>query len=379
MKTKGSQKKNAAKKPLAKPVSAKKAPAKKASAKKAAAPKKAPAKKAPAKKVSTASAKAQAPSKKTPAKKGSAKPAPEKRAPAKKLPLVSKAKAKAPVAASAPAKTQRAAKTVKPVAVPAPPKKIAPAPTPQVVAAKPAEPAVPRPRAVVRIAGGRARGAERPGTNGTAHLGVAGDRASGLPRTVHAASSAGSSVAMPEGKLEVNPRLESTRGKLKTPPPAAMAGQGIKGMTVAEKRRAEAEAMFLQYAKPGQPTPAPLPAPASNGAHGAGVDEYGRFSHRDSLMTMLRMSEHRSQALEAATELADRYRLPADQGLLLKVIDLGEARLTKLALEELLELDDRGRVRPNEGLRSALSRIQTEDSETRELKDLLVAKVGVRV
>ncbi len=378
MKTKGSKKQKAQKKPAKakkavskkKPVKAKKAAAKKSPAKKAVA-KKSPAKKAAAKKKPSVklSAPKVAAAKKSPVKKAvPAKASPSKKAAAPKPAAV----AKTPVA-------------TKPIAPKPAPEKMLAAVAPVVAAPVDSPPsaasasAAAKPRAVLRIAGGRARGPQGAATNGSAHGGGAFSGGGVGPRAVHASEDARAAGA----RFEVNPKLESTRGKLKTPPPAAMAAQGVKGMSVAEKRRAEAEAMFQQYAKPGAvlPAPDPLPAAGPNGNHAAaaGLDEYGRFSPRDSLMTMLRMAEHRAQALEAATELADRHRLPADQGLLLKVIDLGEARLTKLALEELLELDDRGRVRPNDQLRGSLARIETRDPETRELKDLLLAKVGVRV
>jgi hypothetical protein len=101
-----------------------------------------------------------------------------------------------------------------------------------------------------------------------------------------------------------------------------------------------------------------------------------RISERDSLTTTLRITDSRETALQAARELAQRFQLPPDQALLVKVIGLGEAGLTKLALEELLELDDRGRVRRTPDLRDALDKLRSNDRETNELKDLLLEKIG---
>ena len=80
--------------------------------------------------------------------------------------------------------------------------------------------------------------------------------------------------------------------------------------------------------------------------------------------------------MAAAQQLAERHRLPPDQNLLLKVLELRNKELTRLALEELLELDDRGRVRPTPELRTALNELKTRDKEARELKELLVEKLG---
>ncbi|NJK88593.1 MAG: hypothetical protein HC923_03785 [Myxococcales bacterium] len=100
-----------------------------------------------------------------------------------------------------------------------------------------------------------------------------------------------------------------------------------------------------------------------------------RISEQDSLTTQLRMSDGKP-ALDAAIALAERYRLPPDQSLLMKVVRLRNASLTKLALEELLELDDRGRVRSNPELIETLKGLKTKDRETNELKELFLQKLG---
>jgi len=147
-------------------------------------------------------------------------------------------------------------------------------------------------------------------------------------------------------------------------------------MSVAAKKRAEAEAMFAKIApkalatQPKSQEPEKLAEARQRVYHG-GV----RISERDSLTTQLRLADVQKEAYDAAQALADRFRLPPDQNLLLKVIGLDDADLTKLALEELLELEDRGRVRPTSELKTALGELHGHDGETNELKDLLLEKI----
>ena len=106
--------------------------------------------------------------------------------------------------------------------------------------------------------------------------------------------------------------------------------------------------------------------------------EFGniRLNERDSMTTELRLASGKKATLDAANQLAEKHQLPPDQNLLLKVLGLKDKSLTRLALEELLELDDRGRVRPTEELRGAISGLRTRDRETGELRDLLLEKIG---
>jgi hypothetical protein len=196
---------------------------------------------------------------------------------------------------------------------------------------------------------------------------------------------------LPSPKIEINPKLQSSKGLIK---PVGKTNE--KPMSVAQKHRANAEAMFAKVTgressppppptasasspasaerKPAAPPPPPMPAPPPPPTR----DPFGaiRISERDSLTTALRLAPSSAAALDAAKQLADRYQLPPDQNLLVKVIELSDARLTKLALEELLELDDRGRVRPSTELRSAISGVKSADHETEELKQLFLQKIG---
>ncbi len=87
---------------------------------------------------------------------------------------------------------------------------------------------------------------------------------------------------------------------------------------------------------------------------------------------------NKKEAIRIAEELANRFSLPPDQSLLVTIIGLGNKRLTHLALEELLELDDRGRVRRTEPLLKALKGVKHREAEIRELRDLILEKLQVR-
>jgi hypothetical protein len=80
--------------------------------------------------------------------------------------------------------------------------------------------------------------------------------------------------------------------------------------------------------------------------------------------------------LAAARELSASHHLPPDPTLLVKVIGLGDPHLTKAALEEMLELHDRGRVRRSPELARLISGVPAADRETEDLKQLLLAKIG---
>jgi hypothetical protein len=60
------------------------------------------------------------------------------------------------------------------------------------------------------------------------------------------------------------------------------------------------------------------------------------------------------------------------------VIDLGEDTLTHLALDGLLELDDRGRVRANDDIVRSIRGINSQDRVIRELQELFLEKLGAK-
>ncbi|MEE2901828.1 MAG: hypothetical protein VYC39_05835 [Myxococcota bacterium] len=187
----------------------------------------------------------------------------------------------------------------------------------------------------------------------------------------------GEQSSAPSPRKELDPRFEKSNLVSKSAAPKE------KTMTVAEKNRATAEAMFAQIS---QGPPADAMVQAETGANTRPVaqvpayrrGEFGniRWNERDALTTELRLAQSRKEIMAAAQQLAERHRLPPDQNLLLKVLELRNKELTRLALEELLELDDRGRVRPTPELRTALNELKTRDKEARELKELLVEKLG---
>ncbi len=199
-------------------------------------------------------------------------------------------------------------------------------------------------------------------------------RAKKGPDPVEQARAALAKVGAPESRengqmkspariVEINPRLESSRDKIEKRPDLPN-----KPPSVAERKRQEAEAAFQKIA--------PQHNEITQHFHKTPFDV--RISERDSLATQVRMSGSVEEALRAARELAERYRLPPDQVTLVRIVELGDERLTKLALEELLELDDKGRVRPTSDLITTVTAIRSKDEETIELKDLLLEKVGAR-
>jgi hypothetical protein len=203
--------------------------------------------------------------------------------------------------------------------------------------------------------------------------------------------------------VEINPRLQRSRpvagGPAESPPPVVDAS-GKKVMSVAMKHRAAAEAMFSRLTADG-PKPAealvsepsaatdaaapespkteepPLPFAARSAEEGGGSYSM-RVSERDVLVTQLRLATDSGELLAAARALVERFALPADQAVLLKVIPLGDDRLTQVALEELLELQDRGRVRANPELMQVVGAIRTHSPEVADLKTLLLQKLGAR-
>ncbi len=209
-----------------------------------------------------------------------------------------------------------------------------------------------------------------------------------------------SPVARKRGAVvEINPRLQRSRpvvgGPAETPPPVAD-GSGKKVMSVAMKHRAAAEAMFSRLTadapKPAEPAavdaaPAepeapraeepPLPFAARSADEGGGSYSM-RVSERDVLVTQLRLTTESDELLAAARALVERFALPADQAVLLKVIPLGDDQLTQVALEELLELQDRGRVRANPEILQVVGDIRSRSPDVTDLKTLLLQKLGAR-
>jgi hypothetical protein len=312
-------------------------------------------------------------------RKAKKKAAPAKKAALKKKgPPASKKKTKAPEPKitkkpAAPKKTKKVAAKAKKTAAP---KKAKPAPKPP-VAKKPAPIKAPVPvvaneepvrethnvpvkkPGVLRVAKGERRPVRNTKKENPVEIARAALARVGTDKT----QDNGQMKKTPTKVVEINPKLESSREKIESKP--AMPG---KPPSVAEKKRQEAEAAFQKIA--------PQHNELTKHFHKSVFDV--RISERDSLATQIRMSGSHEEALRAARELADRYRLPPDQVTLLRIVELGDERLTKMALEELLELDDKGRVRPTSDLITTVTAIHSKDAETIELKDLLLEKVRPR-
>ena len=418
-----------AKKTSARTASAKKAPVTKAPVKKAPV-KKAPAKKAPAKK---------APVKKAPVKKAPVKKAPVKKAPAKKVPLKKAPAKKAPVKKAPVRKTSAKKVPAKVTSARTASAKTAPAKktSAKVTSARrasvkttPAKSAAPAKASATKTAASfvSTKGKRKGGSGHTATAGgvvadatfvaeLATDRAV-VDSTIEVVRSASESdaakvepavrvkrpgvVRYPKGERPVRGmRSRETRATDLVPDalathtmdsgraasdsaddaaqPATESGFSARKISVAEKKRAEAEAAFHRIApalaRPSVPEATTEPQSTMASASVQTAFER-RISERDSITTSLRLASTPEDALAAARLLADRYQLPPDQQLLVKIICLDDPTLTKLALEELLELDDRGRVRPNDDLVTAVSTLTARDSETRELRGLLLEKIG---
>lgn len=69
-------------------------------------------------------------------------------------------------------------------------------------------------------------------------------------------------------------------------------------------------------------------------------------------------------------------RLPPDQSLLTRVLTFKDDGLLERALDELLELDGRGKVRSSPDLVRTIKGIRSKNSGVRELADLLLEKLG---
>ncbi|MEO1230609.1 MAG: hypothetical protein AAFZ18_17065, partial [Myxococcota bacterium] len=103
-----------------------------------------------------------------------------------------------------------------------------------------------------------------------------------------------------------------------------------------------------------------------------------RLSHQDQLATAIRLAKTKREAQAAAEELIEKYRhLPPDQAVLLKVLTLNNETLLEKALDELLELDGRGKVRQTPELLAAVRGVRSKSRTVRELVDLLLEKLGV--
>ena len=163
---------------------------------------------------------------------------------------------------------------------------------------------------------------------------------------------------------------------------ASSASLADRKLSVAERQRAAAEEAFSRIA-PALSVQAPTPPPEETPVqHRGGPPQFHRsefqirFSESDSLATKVRTAEDEDDAYDAACDLAERFGLPPDQQLLTRVLTFGDDRLTQLALEEFLDLDDRGRVRSNPELVEILKAVRTRDRDVRELIDLFLAKLG---
>ncbi|MEM6863174.1 MAG: hypothetical protein AAF627_20725 [Myxococcota bacterium] len=180
---------------------------------------------------------------------------------------------------------------------------------------------------------------------------------------------------MSAAERQAQRQARAGKAKSRAPEPVRTHAENGVPMSFAERQRAEAEAAFKKIAPSWSTEPEPAEEPEINLPIHKSEFQI-RISEQDSLTTQLRLSEG-TAAKRAAKELAARFRLPPDQNLLVKVIGLGDKSLLRLALEELLELDDRGRVRANPELIDALQGIKSRDKEVKELRALFLEKLNI--
>ncbi len=167
------------------------------------------------------------------------------------------------------------------------------------------------------------------------------------------------------------------------PPPviAPLAAAPTERMSVAAQQRAHAEALFSQIA-PKLSAASVVEAEAAP-SHRGGAPQFHqsefqmRLSRQDQLMTAVRNARLPKDAKKAAHELLEDFgRLPPDQALLARVLTFKDERLTEAALDELLELDGKGKVRANPELVEVVRATRTKSPGVRELRDLLLEKLG---
>ena len=155
-------------------------------------------------------------------------------------------------------------------------------------------------------------------------------------------------------------------------------------MSVAAQQRAMVEEAFSRIAPGLSAVAATEPEPESEAPkHRGGPPEFHRsefqirFSQQDQLATAVRLSKSKREAKEAAIELVTRFgQLPPDQGVLMRVLGMGDEMLLEKALDELLELDGRGKVRQSPELIKAIRGIRSRSSSVRELVELLLEKLS---
>ncbi|MBX2811293.1 MAG: hypothetical protein KTR25_05775 [Myxococcales bacterium] len=102
-----------------------------------------------------------------------------------------------------------------------------------------------------------------------------------------------------------------------------------------------------------------------------------RYSQQDQLATAIRLGKTKRDVRMAASELVEQFgKLPPDQAVLIRVLEIPNDALLEKALDELLELDGRGKVRQSPELMKAIRGIQSKSAVVRELVELLDEKLG---
>lgn len=154
-------------------------------------------------------------------------------------------------------------------------------------------------------------------------------------------------------------------------------------LSVAAQLRAAAEAQFSKIA-PSLSTVAGEASPEADAPqHRGGPPQFHqsefqiRFSEQDQLANRVRNARSAADAEEAASQLIQRFgTLPPDQALLTRCLAFSDDRILEKALDELLELDGRGKVRSTPELIGAVREIRSKSPTVLELVELLLEKLG---
>jgi hypothetical protein len=102
-----------------------------------------------------------------------------------------------------------------------------------------------------------------------------------------------------------------------------------------------------------------------------------KLSLVDQLTTAVRNAKRPEDARRAAHDLIDELgQLPPDQALLTRVLTFRDDRLLEKALDELLELDGRGKVRASPELTAIVKKIDSPNRDVQYLQELLLEKLG---
>lgn len=157
-------------------------------------------------------------------------------------------------------------------------------------------------------------------------------------------------------------------------------------MSVAAKQRAEVEAAFSRIAPSLSAASSPeTPGVGATPQHRGGPPQFHhsefqlRLSRQNQLVSEVREAPTEGAAQAAARKLLDEFdKLTEDQSVLIRILGFDDEELVERALDDLLELDDKGKVRSSPELVTAIRGVKSSRRSVRELVDVLLVKLRVR-